>query len=119
MMVAVCREHWAGVACIEGMWHTITRKFGEDIHVSACTTANEAMVMADRFLLALGDPRRNFEMQPVTYKQEQLLTRYIITDPQARKSRYDAACFIAEAQARGVIKNAFQKNGYLKVRKAA
>ena len=119
MMIAVCREHWAGVACIEGMWHTITRKFGEDIHVSACTTANEAMVMADRFLLALGDPRRNFEMQPVTYKQDQLLTRYIITDPQARKSRYDAACFIAEAQARGAIKNAFQKNGYLKIRKAA
>lgn len=119
MMIGICRDHWAGVACIEGMWHTVTRKFGEDIHISASTTANEAMVMADRFLLGLGDARRNFEMQPVTYKQERLLNRYIITHPDARKSRYDAACFIAEAQARGMIKNALLKNGYFKKRKAA
>lgn len=119
VMIGMCRDHWAGVACIDGMWHTVTRRFGEDIHMTACTTANEAMVMADRFLLALGDPRRNFEMQPVTFKQERLLTRYIITDPEARKSRYHAACFIAEAQARAVIRNTLRRNGYTQSRKVA
>ena len=119
MMIACVRDHWAGVACIEGLWHTITRMDGQDIHVTSSTTANEAMVMADRFLLLQGDPRRNFEMQPVTYSQERLLTRYIITDPQARQSRYDAACFIAEAQARGAIRDAFRRCGYLAAKKAA
>ena len=119
VMIAVCRDHWAGVACIEGMWHSLTRRFGEEIHMTSCTTANEAMVMADRFLLSLGDSRRNFEMQPVTYKQERELTRYIITDPDSRKSRYHAACFLAEAQARGAIKDAFRRNGYLQKRKVA
>ena len=119
VMIAICRDHWAGVACIEGMWHSVTRRFGEDIHVTSCTTANEAMTMADRFLLSLGDSRRNFEMQPVTFKQERLLTRYIITDPDARRSRYHAACFIAEAQARGALARAFRQRGYTPGRKVA
>lgn len=119
MLVATCREHWAGVASINGMWHCLTRREGEDVHVSSCTTANEAMVMADRFLLAMGDARRDFEMEPVTFSQEKLLNRYLITAPEARTSRYAAACHIAEAQARPAIQRAFRRNGYVSTPKAA
>lgn len=113
-MVATSRDSWAGVACVDGLWHCVTRVGQQDIHISSCNTGNEAMAMADRFLLGAGETRRNFEMQPPTFSQEKELRRYLIDDPQARRSRYDAECFLAATHARSMLRNAMRHRGYLK-----
>lgn len=112
-MIAVARGSWAGVVSIGGLWHCATRVGDQPPHVLSCETGNEAMAMADAFLLGAGDPMRNFEMQPPTFRQEKELRRHLISDPQAMKSRYDADCFLAAAQARGALRSAFRQRGYL------
>lgn len=112
-MIAVGREGWAGVVCIDGLWHCVTRVTEQQAHVMSCETGNEAMAMADAFLLGMGESRRNFEMQPPTFRQEKELRRYLIDDPQAMKSRYDADCFLAAVHARGMLRTAFRQRGYL------
>jgi superfamily II DNA or RNA helicase len=112
-MVAMARDGFAYVVCLEGMWHCATRIGTQDVLVSSCATGNEAMAMADRFLLSLGTSRRNFEQQPPTYSQERELRRYLIDDPDARRSRYDAECFIAMAHARPILRRAMGQRGYL------
>jgi len=112
-MVAVARDGWASVLCIEGMWHCATRVGTQDVHISSCDTGSEAMAMADRFLLSFGVPRRNFEHQPPTFSQEKELRKYLIDDPQAKNSRYDAECFLAMAHGRPLLKSAFRQRGYL------
>ncbi len=113
-MIAVMRGSWAAVACVEGLWHCITREKDQDLHVTSCTTANEAMTMADRYLLSLGDPIRDFEHQPVTYSQRRELTRFLIKDERAMKSRYDAECFLAMVKGAPHLKSALRHRGYLK-----
>lgn len=113
-IIASTRSSWAAVTCVDGMWHCATRERDMDVQITACITANEAMTMADRFLLSLGDPIRDFEHQAPTFTQRKELTRYLISDAQATKSRYDAECFLAMTKARPHLKRALQRRGYLK-----
>lgn len=112
-MIAVARDSWAGVVCVGDLWHCVTRVGEQQAHVVTCETGNEAMSLADRFLLSIGETRRNFEMQPPTFRQEKELRRYLISDPQAMKSRYDADCFLAAAHARGMLRSVFRQRGFL------
>lgn len=114
-MVAVARGSWAGVLCIDGMWHCATRVDKQELHVMSCTTGNEAMALADAFLLSAGPAsRRDFESQPPTFRQIRELKGCLIDDPQARKSRYDAECFLAAFHARTRMRAALRQRGYPK-----
>lgn len=113
LMVATARDGMAAVLCMDGIWSCATRIGTQDVHVSSCLTGNEAMAMADRFLLSMGTSRRNFEQQPPTFAQVKELRRYLIGDPQATASRYDAECFLAAAHARPALKGAMRARGFI------
>lgn len=113
-MIATARGSWAGVMHVDGLWHCATRIGDQAVQMSSCITGSEAMAMADRFLLSMGTSRRDFEHQPPTFRQVKELRRYLIDDPAAQKTRYDAECFLAAAQARPLLKSALRQRGYAK-----
>lgn len=111
LMIATARDGWAAVSCIDGLWHCATRVGSSEVTLLTCDTGNEAMAMADRFLLGFGQSRRNFEHEPVTFRQQKELRRYLIDTPEAMRSRYDAECYLAAQQAGIPLKAALRRRG--------
>lgn len=108
-MIAIHRGAWAGAFNHGGQWMSLSRKGDEDVHAIACKTANEAMAWADRFLAGdNGERMRGLEMRPPTKEQKVQMRRFLMTDPRAMTSAYDAECHITVVRSRIAIRRAFE-----------